>query len=131
MDTRAEIEALATEFSKAFNNQDAVELATFYTEDCKMLPPNLPLVEGRAGVEAFCRQMIEGGCRSLDLETTDVLESGELIVEVGRYTMTIQPPGGDPAQDVGKYLDVRRRQSDGSLKIAIDTFTSDLPAPPA
>jgi|SRR5437016_4169756 len=131
MDTRTEIEALATEFAKAFNNQDATELASFYTADCKFLPPNLPLIEGRAGVEELCRQMFDMGCRSLDLETTDVLQAGDLVVEVGRYTMTIQPPGGDPVQDVGKYLDVRRRQSDGGLRIVLDTFTSDLPAPTA
>jgi len=131
MGTRAEVEAQSMEFSKAVANQDAAEVARLYAEDCRFLPPNLPLVEGKAGVEAFGEGMIAQGVRSLDLEVVDVLEGGDLVVTQGRYTLGLQPPGGDPIQDVGKYVEVRRRQQDGSLKIVLDIFNSDLPAPPA
>ena len=39
--------------------------------------------------------------------------------------MGIEPPGADPIQHVGKYVAVYRRQSDGSLKLIVDTFNSD------
>jgi ketosteroid isomerase-like protein len=131
MGTRADVEARAREFSKAVANQDAAEIASLYTKDCRFMPPNLPLIEGSAGVKDFSQQMFEMGVRSLDLEVAEVLEDGDLVVVRGRYVMGIQPPGGDPIQDVGKYVEVRRRQRDGSLKIFLDTFNSDLPAPPA
>jgi ketosteroid isomerase-like protein len=49
---------------------------------------------------------------------------------LGTYTMTIVPPGAPgPVNDSGKYVEVRRKQSDGSWLIAVDIFNSDLPAP--
>jgi ketosteroid isomerase-like protein len=72
--------------------------------------------------------MFASGARGLELNTLDVLEADDLAVEVGRYTMTIQPPGGDVMRDVGKYVAVWRRQADGGLKLVVDTFNSDSPA---
>ncbi|MEO8457412.1 MAG: hypothetical protein ABI559_06325 [Chloroflexota bacterium] len=54
------------------------------------------------------------------------MEAGDLSVEIGRVTVTIQPPGA-PATIVqnGKSVVVWRRQKDGTLKIAVDTFNTD------
>ncbi len=127
--SRTEIETVLIDFVKAFNNHDAAGLAAFYTADARMLPPDAPMIVGRSGIEAMAQDMFDMGCQSLDLETVDVIESGDLQVEVGRYTMVIQPPGADPIQDVGKYVAVHQRQSDGTLKLAVDTFNRDQPAP--
>jgi ketosteroid isomerase-like protein len=40
-------------------------------------------------------------------------------------------PGGEPQKDSGKFIEVWRRQGDGSWKIADDIFNSSLPAPTA
>jgi len=127
--SRAEIETVNQEFVKAFSNQDAKAFASLYAQDAKLLPPGAPLIEGRAGIEAFGQQMFANGVRGLELETLDVLEADGLVVDVGRYTMTIQSPGGDLMRDVGKYVAVFRRQADGGLKVVVDTFNSDTPTP--
>ena len=41
--------------------------------------------------------------------------------------MGIKPPGADPIQEVGKHVAIYRRQSDGSLKLIVDTFNNDTP----
>jgi ketosteroid isomerase-like protein len=46
----------------------------------------------------------------------------------GVYSMTITPPGIDPIHEVGKYLEIRRKQANGSWLISRDMFSSDLPA---
>jgi ketosteroid isomerase-like protein len=125
--SRAEIEGLAEDFSKAVANHDAAAMAGFYTADAKFLPPNVPMIVGPAGIEAFGQEMFAAGAQSLRLETMDVLDGGDLEVEVGRYTMGIQPPGSDPMVDNGKYVAVWRRDADGNLKMAVDTFNSDAP----
>jgi ketosteroid isomerase-like protein len=128
MSRQQEIDEFDDGFCKAFANQDPVALASFYTEDAKLLPPNAPLVEGRKGVEGFAADMFAAGAQALELDTVDVIEGGDLAVGTGKYTMTIQPPGGDPIQDVGKYIAVYQRQADGGLKLVRDTFNGDAPA---
>jgi ketosteroid isomerase-like protein len=125
--SRADIEGRTEDFSKTFANHDAMAMAAFYTADAKFLAPNAPMIEGRAGIEAFGREMFSAGAQSLRLDTIDVLAGGDLEIEVGRYTMGIQPPGGDPMVDNGKYVAVWRRDSDGDLKMAVDTFNTDAP----
>ena len=36
---------------------------------------------------------------------------------------------GAPLHDAGKYLEILRRQSDGSWRYAVDMYSSDLPVP--
>ena len=115
---------LLAAFSKAVANKDAVGIGNFYSERAKLLPPGAPLVEGRAGIQAFVEQLFAAGLSGLDLETIDVLEGGDLVVDVGRYTMSFTPEGSDH----GKYIAVYRRQADGGLTIVADTFNSDSPA---
>lgn len=124
MTTRDEVDDVLAAFSKAVANKDAVGLANFYSENAKFLPPGAPLVEGRAGIKDFCEQLFAAGFAGLDLENIEVLEGGDLVVDVGRYTMSFAPEGSDR----GKYIAVYRRQADGSLIIVADTFNSDTPA---
>ena len=125
MGVRDEISELITEFCKAVDNQDAQAVASFYADGIRFLPPDAPMIEGRSGVQGFVEQMFGAGMRSLDLATLDVLEGGDLAVETGRFTMGFE---GDAKVD-GKYVAVWGRQSDGSLKLVVDTFNTD--APPA
>ncbi len=115
------------QIAEAACNQDPVALAGFYTEDTKLLPPNAPLVEGRKGVEAFAAEMFVSGAQTLELDTFDVIEGGDLAVGTGKYKMTIQPPDGDPIDDVGKYIAVYQRQPHGGWELVRDTFNSDTP----
>ena len=122
-----EIHDIDDAFCKAFGKLDAAELASFYSEDAKLLPPNAPLAEGRRGVEAFAAEMFAGGARSLELDTVDVIEDGDLAVGTGRYKLTIAAPGANRFEDVGKYIAVYQRQADGALKMVRDIFNSDAP----
>jgi ketosteroid isomerase-like protein len=69
--SRAEIVGLAEDYSKTFANHDAAAMAGFYTTDAKFLAPNAPMIEGRAGIEAFGKEMFAAGAQSLNLETMD------------------------------------------------------------
>jgi ketosteroid isomerase-like protein len=86
------------------------------------------MVEGRAAIQSAQQRMIEGGVQALRLDIVDVIEAGDLAVEIGRYTLTIQLPHGGPVTDKGKSVVVWRRQKDGALKIVVDTFNSDARA---
>ncbi len=125
MSIRAEIEKLTTQFAKAVTNKDFAALGPFYEERARLLPPGAPMVEGRAAIEAAQQKMIEGGVQALDLECVDVIEAGDFAVEIGRTMVTIQLLGLFSITRTGKSIVVWRRQKDGTLKIAVDTFNSN------
>jgi len=124
---RNEVEELLAQFAKDFDNQDAEALANFYTPEASLLPPGSPLVVGRDAIRAYVDGMFAAGCRSLRLTTGEVIEAGDCAIEVGSFVMGIEPSGADPIEEVGKYVAVYQRQSDGSLKLIVDTFNSDAP----
>ena len=89
------------------------------------------MMQGKEALRGLFTGYIDAGMKTLDLETVDVVEAGDVVVEVGRYVMGIEPPGAGLIEDRGKYLGVFRRQPSGDLKLIIDTFNSDAPAPTA
>jgi ketosteroid isomerase-like protein len=125
MGVRAEIETLTATFAKTVTNKDFAAVGSFYEEHARLLIPGAPMVEGRAAIQSAQQSMIDGGVQALGLEVVDIIEAGDLAIEIGRYTLTIRPPGREPVIDHGKSVVVWRRQKDGTLKIAVDTFNSD------
>lgn len=68
--------------------------------------------------------MIEGGAQAFSLEAVEVIEAGDLAVEIGRYTLAIrtraQSLGSIKARPLWYGADSMMAASN-----AIDTFTSD------
>jgi ketosteroid isomerase-like protein len=129
MSLRDEVLALNEGFGKAISNQDVEKLLDYYAPDAKLLPPGVPMLEGAAAIKGFLQMMLEAGARGLELDSVLVDGNDDLVVDVGRYRLTMEAPGGEPVIDVGKYIAVCKRQGDGSLRLAYDTFNSDAPPP--
>lgn len=129
---RSRIEETNAQFMAAVNRGDTSTVATLYTEDAVVLPPNGETVRGRAGAKALFDGMIQlMGVPTLTLSTGEVTELGDTAYEVGAYTMKLQPSGADVVNDSGKYVVIWKRQGDGSWKLAVDIWNSDLPMPTA
>src|SRR5438105_356630 len=58
------LNTLADAFADAFNAKDSAKVASFYTEDAVVMPPEQPMVKGRRNIEAYYgrgfRQEISG-----------------------------------------------------------------------
>src|SRR5947209_20387212 len=99
------IHQLDAEFMKAASAKSAAALVkAFYAPDAVLMPPNHPIVEGRAGIQSFLQGLIDSGLTSLKVETTSVASGGDVAYGRGRYALSISPPGGTPVQDAGKYV---------------------------
>ena len=122
--SRQDVEAGEQKWLKAFNGGDASGVAACYQQDARLMPPNSEIVEGRAGIEAFTKEFVQTGAQ-LSFKLLTVHESPDACTAVGQYEMEIP---GMPS-DRGKFMEVWRRQSDGSWQIADDIFNSSLPAP--
>jgi uncharacterized protein (TIGR02246 family) len=117
---------LAAEWAAAFNAKDAAKIASLYADDAVLMPPNLPMVKGRANIEAHFKGEIQQGVTNLQLRPLESAISGSQAFEAGTSTVTV--PGGQTEQ--GKYLVVLKRVGN-DWKIAYDIYNSDAPpAPP-
>ena len=131
MTTRDDIRDLTDDFTKAAANGDVDQLVSHYTEDARVLAPNAPALQGKAEIAAGFQAFFDNGFKSIEFETVDVIEEGSIVVEVGRSVVGLELPGVGLIEDPSKYVVVYRRQPDGSLKIAVDAFSSDTPLPEA
>lgn len=110
--------------------QDFDAMAQLYTEDAVVMPPNQPAVTGRAALLEFMRSFPR--VTRAEFQPDEIDGYGDLAYVVGRYSMTLEPEGAPgPVEDHGKYIELRRKQPDGSWLLARDIFNSDLrPAGP-
>ena len=91
-------------------------MASLYTDDARPMMAGQPVIQGRPAIEKVFREWLNEGPVAIRFETEEVLADGELVIDIGH---TIAAGGRS------KYVVVHRRQADGSLRIAIDSPTSD------
>ena len=124
-----EVEALGNALEVAIIEDDIDFILGAYAEDAISLPNFSPRQEGLAEFRAHHDQMSATGMKitSFESEPTDVWECGKQVIEIGKYTISLVMPGApQPINDTGKYLTVYVRQADGSLKIKVETWNTDV-----
>lgn len=125
---RQDIEAANVKFGEAARAGDSAALAMLYTEDATILPPNSEMVQGREGIEAFWGGGFQMGITDIVLTTVDVMGIGDMVCEIGKAVVTIQPEGADAMEDMVKYLVVWKKGEDGVWRLHVDIWNSSLPA---
>jgi len=124
----AAIKAATEEYIQAWSSADWVTLAALHTEDAIVMPPNESMVQGRDEIQAL--NEASPAPIEANLTIVEIDGRGDLAYARGTYSVTVQPEGApEPIQDTGKYLEIRRKQEDGSWLITIDIWNSDLPLP--
>jgi uncharacterized protein (TIGR02246 family) len=110
---------------ETFERGDAAGMATLYTENGQLLPPNTDIVSGRQGIQAFWQGVIDMGIKGMKLETTELEEHGDTAIAVGKYILSGE---GDQVIDSGKYV-VILKQEGGQWRLHRDIWNSSMPAP--
>jgi uncharacterized protein (TIGR02246 family) len=124
----AAIKASTKAFMQAVRSEDSAAGAALYTEDAVLMPPNQPMVQGRAAIQTW--KEASPTYTEFNLTVEEIDGRGDLAFVRGTYSLAVVPEGApEPIQDTGKYVEIRRKQPDGSWLIAVDIFNSDLPLP--
>ena len=132
-DTRADeatLRKLDDEWSKAVGARDVEKTISYYSDDAVVMPPNIPTLTGKEPIRALWKSMLDspdfsGGWKVTKVE---VARSGDLAYISGNYEFNEKDGSGKPITDKGKYLEVWKKQADGSWKCVADMFNSDMPA---
>lgn len=115
--SRFELGQMNRDFAAALNAKDAKAAAALYTMDAVLIPPGESIVQGRDAIEEYWRGALElGGVREVTVETMDALSSGSLGYETGSFVLTADGPDGTPVIDKGRYIELLRREPDGTWR---------------
>jgi ketosteroid isomerase-like protein len=126
----AAIRATDSAFASLAAAGDAAGLAGKYLPDAHLMPPNAPGIRGREAVQKFWSGFTDAYQLRMSVTADEIEGRGDLAYARGRYTLDATPKGkGSPVHDEGKYLEILRRQPDGTWGYAVDMYSSDLPAP--
>lgn len=125
----AAIKGMAIAWGQAETAGDAAALSDQYADDAVQLPPNGPIRVGKEAIHSALRTDFDQYIHEAADVAEDVRVAGDLAFARGTYTtkMTPKVPGAAVIDDKGKWLTAYRRQSDGSWKIVVDIWNSDLP----
>lgn len=121
------LRALDSSFVNAILDRDWSALATNYTEDAVLMPPNEPAVLGPAAIsEWFPNTGLQVSEFTSNLSSLD--GQPELGSVRGTYTLTFTvAPATAAVTDSGKFLWLVRRGPDGRWRIAVDIWNSSVP----
>lgn len=120
---RSIIEMSSKKWVDTYNSNDWHALAKLFTQDATMMPPNSQLVQGREAI-ANWQTLNESGFR-IAFDIQDIHVSSKIAYVRGSSCVLIPLGDGKHGVDVGKFLEVRKKQANGEWLIHADIFNSD------
>ena len=128
---KAGIDELRTKYLAAENAGDAAALAALYTDDGVYLAPNAPATSGKAEIQAVYEQMFGQNTAQVSVTPASVDVAGDWGIDRGSYKTTLTPKaGGNPIEDMGKYIAISRKSETG-WNVRYLIWNSDMPLPGA
>ena len=125
MDVESQIRGLSQDYVTSFNTGNYDQVAGLFAGDGVLMAPRHDAANGQKAVERLLREFGENGYSDLRIETTRVDSSGDMAMEVGRYSVTIRNPNGTLMAERGKYVKVWRRL--GAWLILADCWSRNPP----
>lgn len=116
------IAALNDAFGKAITAKDWKAASALYTADGTLYPPSESAVKGRPAIEACLTAFPPVTAFALRATKTDGRD--DIAFVQGTFAMTLAPKGGAaPEQASGYFLQVLRRQANGTWHIAVQMLS--------
>ena len=121
-----------TAWVKEFAAKDMDKIVAHYADDGVVLLSNAPTMVGKDAIRAGMKDAVTDPKFSLDLKTVKVEVSGDLAYSQGTYSvMFTDPKTKKVVAETGRYVEVYKKQADGSWKIVQDINSPEAPAVPA
>ena len=124
-----ELRDLDAKWSAAAGAKDIDKTISYYAEDAIVMPPNAPSAKTRETIRTAWKEMLTTPGAAIRWKTTkvEVAKAGDLACVSGTYEETMTEASGKPVKDYGKYVEIFKKQADGTWKVVADIWNSDLP----
>ena len=125
---RAAIQAADSAFVAAANAGDLDALTKVYASNASLLPPNLPPQKGLGAIRGYWGGFLKAYSVKFEIGSDTVEGRGDLAYNVGHYRFTAVPKSrdGTGVADEGKFVEILKKQPDGSWKYLVDMYSSNL-----
>ncbi|MDR3668513.1 MAG: nuclear transport factor 2 family protein [Ignavibacteriaceae bacterium] len=123
------INKITDTYSKAMLSGDYNTIAGFFADDAIYLPAYNPTLHGKDAILESNKKDVESGMKysTFKINSTDAFGSGDLVYEIGTFEVNFTVPNNTTAMnDHGKYLNIWQRQGNGSWKLKVETWNSDV-----
>ncbi len=108
-DVESQLRDLTQDFAMSFNTGNYDQAAGLFAADGELMAPLHEGAYGQKAVERLLRQLREQGYSDLRMETTRVEHSGDMAMEIGRFSVVVRKADGTAVAERGKYVKVWRR----------------------
>ena len=121
---------LDAQWSAAAAAKDLDKTVSYYAESAIVMPPNAANATTKDAIRSAWKEMLArpGAGISWKATNVEVAKSGDLAYVSGTYEDTMTDASGKPVKDRGKYVEIFKKQADGTWKVIVDIWNSDLPA---
>ncbi|HCK34194.1 MAG TPA: hypothetical protein DHW20_03390 [Gemmatimonadetes bacterium] len=119
----------ANTYHQAASTKDRAAVVALYDENALMVPPNADLVEQLEGVQGYRFGFLETPGVELQFEIlrAEISTSGDIGWTLSIGDITINNPEGPPGRDIIRDFHTWKKQADGSWKVVVDMWNSELP----
>jgi ketosteroid isomerase-like protein len=128
-DLKAKIEKLNKEMGQAMIEGNYEKSLAMYAPDGISMPSYAKMAEGIEAIKKSQMEMMKSGMKVTSFETTTLKVSSceSMVTEIGTYKMSFTMAGMEaPMSDMGKYVTIWEKQKDGSLKIKVEIWNTDM-----
>ena len=129
---RAGVDSAADRLLAALRTDSPDSLVALLADDVIIMPPNEPVLKGKAAVRTWYEQFVKQmRTSSLTISDREVLIGGDYATEVAGFEWTLAPvAGGTPVVDRGSYIQVWHRGADGRWMFSREVWNSSAPLKP-
>ncbi|MGE5568384.1 MAG: YybH family protein [Rhodospirillales bacterium] len=126
----AAIKALFDKHLAAFNAGDSAAVAALFTDKGALIPPDRQPLGGKEVIRYGLRIAFGLYSAKVTPEAAEIDVSGDLAYAWRKYSLTItDKTAGEQRDLVATWLDILKRQPDGSWKIHLEMVSADKPLP--
>lgn len=111
-------------FTEAHITRDTAYLNQLFTEDARVLGPNVDIVVGRKAISQLNTDWVNYGIHAFTETSTRFYGSEAYLIDEGTYDLRY---GSDQVTDKGKYINIWKNEN-GEWKIFSNIWNTSLPA---
>ena len=122
----AAITAVSKARADAFNQGNAAGIAVHFTDDALLMAPDQPTLKGKAAVQAYYQHIFDEYETRLKSYYEEVKVSGQIGYGRGFAEVALIPKrGGQTLMSTAKYINIMKREADGTWKTTHDIWNGN------